>query len=550
MKKLISLILVSAFLFSMPLVSTASTFPDVDDSHWAAGYINQLVATGTINGFEDGTFRPNATVTRAQFVKMLGKGATRKTTEFSDVTPEHWGYEYIMMSELEGVTADKFEPDTPITRNDVVNLLWIRAGKPTGKLTPPNINSQGTNKEAVSWAYSTGLVVGNDYINLRLSDSLTRAEASKLIICSRDTETLDTPVTGSSSYKRKVSFWDVIDSEAYKTAYTAFNVVDKPYDPEASITNGEVAMAAVRILCDETSPSYANVSAEAKFNHPYAKPLDVLCRYYLGTDKENAAYADAPATVRDTILALMFATMRTSLSLIKYDINGPTYKDAVSFENDTVKMLLAAAYQNGIQFGDNEEINLDAPITMKQFAMLLIEFDGMSGFYTARELSANAVRVRRDCKLNTNLAAYPTNAGNYTAILADIPRYVYEAPYASCAELPKDSFYVTNQFRIIFENMCSKLAHEMSSKGADVTLTVYPGLSWNNGNGYSLRVKFTVNSLSEPHILSDVLNCANETLGSLQLYQGLSLFLDIDTGKTLDDVVFPTEYVFVSQYVG
>lgn len=550
MKKAFSLILIAALVLSVTSAAAALSFPDVDASHWAASYISGLVSTGTINGFEDGTFRPNATVTRAQFVKMIGKGQERKTQEFSDVTPDYWGYEYIMYSELEGITADKFEPDTPITRNDVVNLLWIRAGKPAGVTTPPNINRQGTNAEAVSWAYSTGLVVGNDYLDLRLNDSLTRAEASKLIICSRDMDTTGgAPITGSS-YSRKVSYYNVIDDGIYERTYTSLDVVDKPYNPADNITNGELALAAVRLICDEKNPAYSNISAVPQFEHKYAKPIDMLCRYYLGNEKNNAAYADAPATVREAIMALMFATMRTSLSYIKYDVNGPNYSQATEFESETAKILLAASYQNGIKLGGEEITNLNSPITLKEFADLLNEFDGMSGFYTAKLFSANAVRSYRDCKLNTNISSYPSNADQYTAILADVPAYVYEAPYASSKQTPKDSFFVTNQFKIIFENMCSQIAHSISEKGADVTITLYPGLSWNNGNGYTVRVKMDVNSLSGANKLSDIIKCSNDVIGSLQLYQGQSFFLDIDSGKILDDVVFPVEYVFVSQYVG
>lgn len=46
-------------------------FKDVPDTHWAAGYINTAVDLGSINGFGDGTFRPEFAVTNEQAVKML-----------------------------------------------------------------------------------------------------------------------------------------------------------------------------------------------------------------------------------------------------------------------------------------------------------------------------------------------------------------------------------------------------------------------------------------------------------------------------------------------
>ncbi len=50
--------------------SETSDFPDVPSSHWAAEYIGALANEGIINGFEDGTFRPNDSVTYEQAVKM------------------------------------------------------------------------------------------------------------------------------------------------------------------------------------------------------------------------------------------------------------------------------------------------------------------------------------------------------------------------------------------------------------------------------------------------------------------------------------------------
>ncbi|MBO4896836.1 MAG: S-layer homology domain-containing protein [Clostridia bacterium] len=549
MKKLLLILLAFTLIFSMPQAALASSFPDVDDSHWAINYINNLVAAGTINGFEDGTFRPGEIVTRAQFVKMIGYGSTRREYDFPDIAPDHWAYEYIMTCELAAKPNGNFEPNLPITRNEVVSLLWIRAGKPAGVTAPPNINRQGSSAQAVSWAYSTGLVVGDDYLNLRLKDSLTRAEAAKIIVCSRELDnTTGTPIEGSS-YKRKVSYYNVVDDGIYERTYNALDVIDKPYNPDDTITNGELALAAVRLICDEKKPAYANISAVPQFSHKYAKPIDVLCRYYLGNDKNNASYADSAATVREAIMALMFATIRTSTSYIKYDENGPIYNGA-AYESDTAKLLLTIAYQYGIKLGDNEIQNINSPVTMKEFANLLLEFDGMSGFYTSKSFMANGEQTIKDCQINSKISSYPANADQYNVILADVPAYVYETPFLNCEQSPKESFFVTNQFKLIFETLCSQLAHNITGKGANVTITLYPGLTWNNGKGYTLRVKFTVNSLSEPRVLSEVINCSNDTIGSLNLYQGMSIFLDIDTNNLLNDVVFPTDKASVTQYVG
>ena len=71
-KKLTSLLLAAALM--IPLATAApsedGSFPDVK-GHWAQAEIEKAVASGWVDGYEDGTFRPERTITRAEFVKMI-----------------------------------------------------------------------------------------------------------------------------------------------------------------------------------------------------------------------------------------------------------------------------------------------------------------------------------------------------------------------------------------------------------------------------------------------------------------------------------------------
>lgn len=71
-KKLTSLLLAAAMMvpFAAAAPSEEGSFPDVD-GHWAQAEIEQAVAAGWVDGYEDGTFRPERAVTRAEFVKMI-----------------------------------------------------------------------------------------------------------------------------------------------------------------------------------------------------------------------------------------------------------------------------------------------------------------------------------------------------------------------------------------------------------------------------------------------------------------------------------------------
>ncbi|MBQ1211095.1 MAG: S-layer homology domain-containing protein, partial [Clostridia bacterium] len=73
MKKVLVLLLSALMVFSTCAISvSAMTFTDLNESHWAYANVQTLVNDGTVKGYEDGSFKPEGTVTRAEFVKMLG----------------------------------------------------------------------------------------------------------------------------------------------------------------------------------------------------------------------------------------------------------------------------------------------------------------------------------------------------------------------------------------------------------------------------------------------------------------------------------------------
>ena len=71
LKRLLCGALIAALLLPAAAAdSTDGSFSDIQ-GHWAQEQIEAAVRSGWVNGYPDGTFRPDATVTRAEFVKML-----------------------------------------------------------------------------------------------------------------------------------------------------------------------------------------------------------------------------------------------------------------------------------------------------------------------------------------------------------------------------------------------------------------------------------------------------------------------------------------------
>ncbi len=167
----------------MGTAAFAADFPDMPATHWAYTSVMQLVSDGTVNGDESGNFNPESQVTRAEMVKMVGKGTA--DAAYGDVDESHWGYEYIKTS---GVAADEngnFRPSEPMTRGDVVELLWQRAGSPAGAVAPDSVKAQHKNAEAAAWGYESGVMAGYEDGSMMYENGISRAEAAAVIVRSR-----------------------------------------------------------------------------------------------------------------------------------------------------------------------------------------------------------------------------------------------------------------------------------------------------------------------------------------------------------------------------
>jgi len=132
MKKVLSLVLVIAMVLSSMSFAFASTsFNDVVDTDYEDA-INTLVSLGVITGYEDGTFRPEKTVTRAEMAKMLvitlgfGDLVAGSKSNFSD-TQGHWADAYIALAAGKGIVigtgSGKFAPDKTVSYDEALTML-------------------------------------------------------------------------------------------------------------------------------------------------------------------------------------------------------------------------------------------------------------------------------------------------------------------------------------------------------------------------------------------------------------------------------------------
>ncbi len=532
MKKVISLALCMAMLFSMCLVVSAEvSFSDLPSGHWAYSYVSTLVADGTINGFEDGTFRPDATVSRAEFVKMIGKGATISPVVFKDITG-HWGYDYIMYSGLDGDSNGNFNPDVPITRADVANLVWARNGSVTGVKVPAMITNQGANAEAVAWVYAYGVMTGDDGINLRLNDTLTRAEAAALIIKAR-------------TVSAERDFISGIDEKVYETMFNSSKLFDRPYDANAKITNDELALAVARLASEEYTVTYTRVPNVSKYEGENAANINILASV-IGEENNNAAFGAKNSTVQDSVAALMYGTLKQSKKGQSYGDKSPLYMGVSSGLTENEQIMLAYAYKKGITLYAGGQINPSNEITMKELACILFQLDGgIAGFETF-DMVGDKTRGA-DGETLKNVDAYPTNAADYKTILSNVPVNVYGVAFTNLQGKPVDAYNFVREYKVVLVQMLEILRDKAKNNGAELTLTYTPSLVADNGNGYTMRIHVAVNELEGTANLSDLLGLTNSA--NVQVTKGSKLYVDIVTGQELSQMDMPVDKMAIDKLV-
>ncbi|MDD4690341.1 MAG: S-layer homology domain-containing protein, partial [Eubacteriales bacterium] len=433
MKKIVSLVVCAAIVISSCVFAFADiAFSDLPSNHWAYSYVNNLVSDGTINGFEDGSFRPGNTVSRAEFVKMIGKGPVISPVVFNDIAG-HWAYDYIMYSGLAGASNNNFNPDTPITRGDVVNLIWARNGSVKGVVIPEMITNQGSNSDAVAWMYAYGVMTGDDGINLRLNDTLTRAEAAALIVRAR-------------TVQNQNDFINAIDENVYKTIFEKSKLFDKAYLSNAKITNDELALAMVRLGSEEMNLTYRVYPKTKAYEGENAFNVNALATV-IGEENNNAAFGAKNATVQDALSALTSATLRQAKKGQAYGAKEPLYSGVSSDLTDREKVALAYAYKKGVTLYAGGQINPANDITMKELACLLLQLDGsIAGFESIDVI--NAKTMGADLSMNTALGSYPANAAAYKIIGKGIPNEVYTTAFSNAKGNPVDCYNFVREYKV------------------------------------------------------------------------------------------------------
>ena len=305
LKKILALVLAFACAFTM---FAGAAFTDSADIK-ATEAVNMLSALGVINGYTDGSFKPNDTVTRAEMAKMiyvLRTGSDKATayenatTKFTDVKG-HWAAPYIKYCEAMGIiagkSATKFDPDATVTGEETAKMLLVTIGYDA---TKAGLVGTAWAQKSTALATENGLL---EDVDASLGLALPRQWAAQMIYNAVDADTVSYNADGQvvKTEKTENSTVPYVSSTTKKYDAVKDNKVIATFD---SYTDAKAAIDAAK-----SDDELYNATIKARSEDVYT--------YVQETKTKNETVGEKYLDLHTTTGVLMVAgntTLNTSLS--------------------------------------------------------------------------------------------------------------------------------------------------------------------------------------------------------------------------------------------
>ena len=185
-KKVLALVLAFACAFTMFAGAAFTDAADINADN--ADAVELLTALNIIEGYEDGSFQPEGTVTRAEMAKMIftirnggnddASAYKTVTTSFTDING-HWAEGYIKYLQNTGIVAGKsayiFDPDSTVTTAEAMKMALVLAGYRADKA---NLTGSAWQNNTISQATTVGLT--KDVFSA-VAEGCTRQDAAQIL---------------------------------------------------------------------------------------------------------------------------------------------------------------------------------------------------------------------------------------------------------------------------------------------------------------------------------------------------------------------------------
>ena len=300
-----------------------AAFTDSADIKVDADVVDTLVSLGIVEGFEDGSFQPNGTVTRAQMAKMIYVLRTGKSdasaynddkTSFTDIG-SHWARGYIKYCQSLGIIAGKsntiFAPNATVTAQEAAKMLLVTLGYDANKA-----GLVGSN-----WAAKTNALADEngllEDVNTSFTGPCPRQYAAQLIYNAIDTPTV---VWRDDAYTNETYTGD--DNKTIGQKYMGLEAKDEGRLMSVKKEDGK----------DTFRIQVAGVGTLTKVEKDYSNLLGENVKVlYKDTDKVYGVFSTDDNTV---VTALADDVDKINTTAGKLEIDSVSYKTAEANANN------------------------------------------------------------------------------------------------------------------------------------------------------------------------------------------------------------------------
>jgi uncharacterized protein YkwD len=326
----LSVMLTLTLAFDFTTVS-AQEFSDVSDSAAYSTAVGLLTSLGVIAGYEDGTFRPDNTITRAEaatiMVRALGRESQAKSskgaTKYSDVSADNWASGYINVASdmgiIVGFPEGTFLPDSPVTYEQIVKMIVCAIGHDV------KADANGGYPNGYLQAASTAGVTKG--VGGSIGQAASRATVARLIYNSLEIEMMEatgfstgllgtTYTTNGKTILNDYLNLEKVDATVEKTYLSGDTYTKKNNDVTLDITKVYGSSDHVSKASYEKGESYVFDAGDTDV----AIYLGYAITAYVGEDEE---------TGEDTVFAVTLAAKNNEVEIDSDKLNESGTSDSV-----------------------------------------------------------------------------------------------------------------------------------------------------------------------------------------------------------------------------
>ena len=344
-KKVLALVLAFACAFTMFAGAAFTDQADIQSSE----AVDALTGLGVIEGYTDGSFKPDATVTRAEMAKMIftilnggnddASAYTNLPTSFTDVNGT-WaaGYiKYLQNSEIiAGKSATKFAPNDTVTGLEAAKMLLVVAG-----YTPDKAGLTGSRWSANTMKYANLNNLFED-VSADVNGALPRQYAAQIMYNALDMERV--VYSADIADFKPATAGDILDDATIGGKYMDLVFNGKKVDDAVYLYGTEKEANRDTYSLDTSDGTYIRVAND--YSDLVGQRVVVMQK--IGQrDKVYGVYAYADSTTVATGYVGQLETVsdntKIKLDGTEYKLDGTTAMKNYTFNNDTTKRFALSA---------------------------------------------------------------------------------------------------------------------------------------------------------------------------------------------------------------